>query len=113
MHCPRLIMPALSPLPQVDQNPHYTVLHKTMFGGSGPHTKRPISHRTWGPKAPIRRPSVKAPVRKLSSVVVSLDLPLNVGRGTDVFVGPAGSRCHRASDDGCRSPARPCGIRGD
>ena len=46
-----------------------------MFGGSGPNTKPPIYCRALatgnGPKAPIRRPSVKTPVRRLSSVVVS------------------------------------------
>lgn len=63
-----------------------------MFGGSGPHTKRPTHHQTRdtgnGPEAPVRFPSVKAPVRKLSSVVVSLSVTLDLDRSADVVVQP-------------------------
>ena len=46
-----------------------------MFGGSGPHTKRPTYRRIWGPgngpSAPVRLPSIKTPVGRHSSAVVS------------------------------------------
>ena len=76
-----------------------------MFGGSGPHTKPTTHHRTWGSgygsNSPIRLSSIKTPVRKLSSVVVSLDLVLGY-QGADVVIGPAGSHWHPTSDGECR-----------
>lgn len=90
-----------------------------MFGGSGPDT-RPKNHayrRIWdtgnGPNAPVRLPSIKTPVRKLSSVVVSFCVVFGSGRGTDVAGGPAGSRRHRTFDGERRLSGWPCGHRGD
>ena len=70
------ITPAFSPpFPQSTKTSRYIALHSIMFGGSGPHTKRSTYHLICspgnGPNAPVRLPSIKTPVRKHSSVVVS------------------------------------------
>lgn len=93
-----------------------TSCYSIMFGGSGPDTK-PKNHayrRIWntgnGPNAPVRLESIKTPVRKLSSVVVSFCVVFGSGRGTDVAGGPAGSRWHRTFDGERRLSAWPCGY---
>lgn len=100
-HCPRAILRRCTVLgfitlrfpasfSQLEQNLP-TTLRTVMFGGSGPDTNPPIYHRSpatgAGPKAPTRNRNAKTPARKLSSVVVSLNVViLGMNRGADAVV---------------------------